>query len=98
MHRRAQGRPAVIQGESGHVFINGTGDVSLATGGTGDVLTGVIASLLAQGYPAETAAALGAYVHGRAGELAGEQWSRHGATAIDVASALSQAWRELERR
>ncbi|HLS91393.1 MAG TPA: NAD(P)H-hydrate dehydratase [Limnochordia bacterium] len=93
-----KGAPAVIQGESGQVFINGSGDVSLATGGTGDVLTGVIASLLAQGYPAETAAALGAYVHGRAGELAGEQWSRHGATAVDVASALTQAWRELERR
>lgn len=92
-----KGAPTVIHGESGQVFINGSGDVSLATGGTGDVLTGVIASLLAQGYPAETAAALGVYVHGRAGELSGDEWSRHGATAGDVAKAIGKAFCELER-
>ena len=57
----------------------------------------VIASLLAQGYPPQTAAALGAYVHGRAGELAGSKMGRHGALASDVARAVAAALAELER-
>ena len=62
-----KGVPTVVQGASGRAYINGSGDVSLATGGTGDVLTGVIASLIAQGYSPEHAAVFGAYIHGRAG-------------------------------
>jgi len=98
VHRRAQGRSGRDPGGVGSCVYQRNGRCEPCDGWHGGVLTGVIASLLAQGYPAETAAALGAYVHGRAGELAGEQWSRHGATAVDVASALTQAWRELERR
>jgi len=92
-----KGAPTVIRPAAGGIVINGSGDVSLATGGTGDVLTGVIASLLAQGYPPQTAAALGAYVHGRAGELAGSKMGRHGALASDVARAVAAALAELER-
>jgi len=92
-----KGSPAVIRTVSGKVFINGSGDVSLATGGTGDVLTGVIASFLAQKYPPEIAAPLGAYVHGLAGEIAGEAKGRHGVIASDVAQAVGLALAELER-
>lgn len=92
-----KGAPTIVRAASGRVYINGSGDVSLATGGTGDVLTGMIAALLAQDYPPETAAALGVYVHGRAGEIAGGKEGRHGATASDVARAVGLALAELER-
>lgn len=92
-----KGAPSVIRSPAGAVYINGSGDVSLATGGSGDVLTGVIAAFLAQKYPPETAAALGAYVHGRAGEIAGAAEGKHGATASDIARAVGLALAELER-
>lgn len=92
-----KGAPTIVQGESGKVYINGTGDVSLATGGTGDVLTGVIASFIAQGYSPEMAAAFGAYVHGRAGEISGIEGGKHATTASDVADAVGQALFEIER-
>lgn len=54
----------------GKVYVNATGNPGMATGGSGDVLTGVITSLLAQGYSLEDAAIIGVYKHGRAGDLA----------------------------
>lgn len=92
-----KGAPTIVCGQSGNVYINGSGDVALATGGTGDVLTGVIASFLAQGYEPELAAAVGAFVHGRAGELVADQKGRHGTIASDVARKVGQALLELER-
>ena len=68
-----------------------TGDARLATAGTGDVLTGTIAALLAQGVPALRAAAGGAFLHGRAGALA---WPR-GLVASDVVRHLPAALTEL---
>jgi len=53
----------------GRVFINPTGNPAMATGGTGDVLTGVIAAFLAQGYQLQEAALLGCYLHGKAGDI-----------------------------
>jgi NAD(P)H-hydrate repair Nnr-like enzyme with NAD(P)H-hydrate dehydratase domain len=52
------------------VYLNTTGNPGMATGGTGDVLAGLIGSLLAQGLSAEQAAALGVYTHGAAGDRA----------------------------
>ena len=75
-----KGAPTVVQGASGRAYINGSGDVSLATGGTGDVLTGVIASLIAQGYSPEHAAVFGAYIHGRSG---GDRRSQRGPARYD---------------
>lgn len=59
----------------------------LATGGSGDVLTGVIGALLARGVPARDAARLGAWVHGRAGEALASRRSQ-GWAASDIAGAL----------
>ncbi|NEU10032.1 NAD(P)H-hydrate dehydratase [Flavihumibacter sp. R14] len=56
----------------GNVVINPTGNPAMATGGTGDVLTGVIAGLLAQGYSPEQAALAGVYLHGKAGDILAE--------------------------
>ncbi len=65
-----KGSPTVIGTPAGEVYVNPSGDDVLARGGTGDVLTGVIGSLLAQGSSARDAALLGALVHGLAGDAA----------------------------
>lgn len=92
-----KGRTTLTKNPGGTLYFNGSGDVSLATGGSGDVLTGVIAGLVAQGYEPDVAAALGVYVHGRAGELVAHHVGRHGSTARDVAWYVSRAFLELER-
>ena len=78
------------------VYRNSTGNPGMATGGSGDVLTGVIAALLAQKLPPFDAAVLGAWVHGRAGDLAAGTLGQTGLTAADIAEALPAAFRELE--
>ena len=92
-----KGSPTVIAEPGGETYVNGSGNTALATGGTGDVLTGVIAGLMAQGYGAGEAAALGAFVHGRAGEFAGDELGEHGTIASDVAANVARVFAELER-
>ena len=62
----------------------------MATAGMGDVLTGVIAGLIAQNIPSEMAATLGVYLHGLAGDIVAEQKGMHGLIASDVLNALPQ--------
>lgn len=78
--------------------INQTGGSGLATGGSGDVLTGLIAALLAQGMDAFEAAHLAAHLHGLAGELATETYSAPYVTSLEILHCLSRAWLEAERR
>ncbi|MEG3071641.1 MAG: NAD(P)H-hydrate dehydratase [Candidatus Syntrophopropionicum ammoniitolerans] len=78
----------------GTVYINPTGNPGMATG-SGDVLTGVIASLIAQGLGPSHAAAAGAYFHGLAGDLAVREKGMMGLIAGDIISALPVAAREL---
>lgn len=70
------------------VFLNSTGNAGMATAGSGDVLSGVIASLLAQGVGALEAAALGAYLHGKAGDIAKSKLGEYGMTAGDLAKNM----------
>jgi len=77
--------------------INPTGNPGMATGGTGDVLTGVIAALLGQGLPPFEAAHLGVYVHGLAGDLAAEALGQNSLIASDLIRFLPDAFRQLER-
>ncbi|GAB2777342.1 bifunctional ADP-dependent NAD(P)H-hydrate dehydratase/NAD(P)H-hydrate epimerase [Rhabdobacter roseus] len=72
----------------GTVHFNATGNAGMATGGTGDVLTGVLTALLAQKYPAEQAAQLGVYQHGAAGDRAAEQRTQTALIASDVVENL----------
>ena len=65
----------------------------MATGGSGDVLTGVILALLAQGYPAEDAAKIGTYIHGLAGDIAQKKQGMIGLIASDIVTCLPTAWR-----
>jgi ADP-dependent NAD(P)H-hydrate dehydratase len=75
--------------------VNETGNSGMATGGTGDVLTGLIAALLAQKMEPFEAAQLAAHIHGLAGDLAAEKLSKPGLIATDVAWYLTQAWKRL---
>ena len=86
-----KGLTTLVARPDGHVWASRTGDARLATAGTGDVLTGLLAALLAQGVAADEAAAAAAYLHGRAGALA---W-RRGLVAGDVAEHLPHALAEL---
>jgi NAD(P)H-hydrate epimerase len=70
------------------VFTNPTGNPGMATGGCGDVLTGLIAALIGQGMPAFDAACLGAWAHGRAGDLAAAKIGPVGITAADLLDHL----------
>jgi hydroxyethylthiazole kinase-like uncharacterized protein yjeF len=80
-----KGDRTVVAGPDGRAWVNPTGSPALATGGTGDVLGGLLGSLLAAGLPPVRAAVAAAYAHG----LAGREAARHGpVTAIDVAAAL----------
>jgi len=79
-------------------YRNSTGNPGMATGGTGDVLTGVIAALAAQEIEPFEAAVLGAWVHGRAGDLAAAVLGQTALTSMDLLLYLPAAFRELEER
>ena len=76
-------------------FQNSTGNPGMATGGAGDVLTGVITALVCQGLDPFAAAQLGAYVHGLAGDLAAQQVGFVSLIASDLIDYLPQAFRQL---
>jgi NAD(P)H-hydrate repair Nnr-like enzyme with NAD(P)H-hydrate dehydratase domain len=78
-------------------YINTTGNPGMATGGMGDVLTGLIAALLAQGMSAFDAARLGVFVHGLAADRCAKQIAPIGYLAHDVADALPAALHEASR-
>jgi NAD(P)H-hydrate epimerase len=92
-----KGHATVVADPSGDIRINTTGNAGMATGGTGDVLSGLIGGLLAQGVTPEQAAALGAFVHGLAGDLAASALTQRGMIASDLISYLPAAWRALEQ-
>jgi len=77
------------------MFLNPTGNPGMASGGTGDVLTGVIAGLIAQGLDTFDAARLGVYVHGLAGDLAAERLGQISLVATDLLDTLPDAFKEL---
>jgi NAD(P)H-hydrate epimerase len=81
--------------DGSRLYRNSTGNPGMATGGTGDVLTGVIAALIAQGLPPFDAAQLGVHVHGKAGDLAADQKGQIGLIASDVVDFLPAAFKSL---
>ena len=80
----------------GECWFNSTGNPGMATGGSGDVLTGILTGLLAQGYPPKSAALLGVYLHGLAGDLSAASISQEALIAGDLVDFLGKAWLELE--
>ena len=86
-----KGAPTVTSNLHGEVWINATGNPGMATAGMGDVLTGVIAGLIAQNVPSATAATLGVYLHGLAGDIAAETIGMPGLIAGDVLKTIPHA-------
>ena len=93
-----KGAPTVTSDPNGNLWVNSTGNPGMATGGMGDVLTGVISGLMAQGIPSESAATLGVYLHGLAGDIAAERSGMHGLIASDVLKAVPEAIASLTHR
>lgn len=80
----------------GEVYFNSTGNPGMATGGSGDVLTGIITSLLAQGVNAKQAAIFGVYLHGMAGDIAASDVGMVSMTASDICDGIKKATKLLE--
>jgi NAD(P)H-hydrate epimerase len=81
----------------GKCYVNSTGNHGMAKGGSGDVLTGLLTGLLAQGYSAQDACILAAWLHGKAGDFAAEKYSTEGMTAMSIVEFLPLAWKALHR-
>jgi NAD(P)H-hydrate epimerase len=86
-----KGARTVVADYEGHVFINPTGNAGMATAGAGDVLSGTIGGLLAQGMEPIDAAVCGVYLHGFAGDLAAHEIGEAGLLAGDISRALPYA-------
>jgi len=98
VHVVLKGHRTVIAGPDGRTFVNLTGNSGMATGGTGDLLTGMIAAWFAQLLDAEAACKLAVYVHGTAGDLAEADEGEVSLVAGDVASRIGDALLELTAR
>ena len=81
-----------IVADSRKVYVNRTGNPGMATAGTGDVLTGIIASLIGQGYDVFDASQLGVYIHGLAGDIAAKKKGEHSMIASDIIECLPDAF------
>lgn len=80
------------------VFYNTTGTSGMAKGGSGDTLTGIILALMAQHYPPEQAALFGVWLHGKAGELAANQYSKEAMLPTDLTGCIGAVFRYLENQ
>jgi NAD(P)H-hydrate epimerase len=85
-----------ISTPSGELYFNSTGNPGMATAGSGDVLTGIILGLLAQGIRPEKAAVAGVYIHGLAGDLAAREKSEISLVAGDIINFLGNAFLSFE--
>nr|TKJ32462.1 MAG: bifunctional ADP-dependent NAD(P)H-hydrate dehydratase/NAD(P)H-hydrate epimerase [bacterium (candidate division B38) B3_B38] len=92
-----KGYRTVISTPEGEVYINPTGNPGMASGGTGDVLTGMIAGLVAQRLPLTYALILGVYLHGLSGDLAAEQVGENYLAAADILDFLPDALLRFEK-
>ena len=92
-----KGHHSFIAVPSGTGYFNNTGNAGMAKGGSGDVLTGIIAALLAQHYSAEHAAVLGVYLHGIAGDLAAEKFSQEAMVAGDMINCLGEVFKRMAK-
>ena len=91
----AKNAPTFIANKN-EIIVNTTGNQGMATGGTGDVLSGIIASFASQGIPPQIAAELGVYVHGKAADLVSEDKGLRGLIASDITEYLPMVLKEYE--
>jgi NAD(P)H-hydrate epimerase len=91
-----KGRYTSIAFPDGTCHFNPTGNSGMATGGSGDVLTGIIVSLLAQGYPQALASIIGVYLHGLAGDMAAKNLANESIIASDIIQYFSEAIKHIK--
>ena len=91
-----KGAHSCITFPNGEVYFNSSGNAGMATGGSGDVLTGIILGLLAQNYSPEDATLIGVYLHGLAGDLAADRFGEQAMIAGDIIEQLGAAFLQLE--
>jgi NAD(P)H-hydrate epimerase len=94
-HVVLKGARSVIGSPDGRVFLNPTGNPGMASGGTGDVLTGILGAFLARGMDAEAALQSSVYLHGSAGDVAAERVGQESLIARDVIAAIPEAFKRL---
>ena len=92
-----KGHRTVVSGSRGDLYINQTGNPGMATAGSGDVLTGMIAAFLGQGLSAFEAAKFGVYLHGLAGDLAAKDKTQPGMIASDIIDNIPRAMKFWKR-
>jgi ADP-dependent NAD(P)H-hydrate dehydratase / NAD(P)H-hydrate epimerase len=92
-----KGAHTSITSPDGKVYFNTSGNPGMATAGSGDVLTGILTSLLAQGYKSLNAAIFGVFLHGLAGDLASRSVGEISLIASDIIDFLPQAYRSLKK-
>lgn len=92
-----KGAYTTIIAPDGNIYFNSTGNPGMATGGSGDVLTGIILALLAQGYEGVDAARMAVYMHGLAGDLAVSEFGETALVAGDIVNYLPKAWLSFEK-
>ncbi len=90
-----KGPGTLVTMEREGTYINTTGNPGMATGGSGDVLTGVIAAIAGYGIDAFDAARAGAFIHGMAGDIAAERLGQWGMTSVDIEEALPAAFKKI---
>ncbi|MFA5193757.1 MAG: ADP/ATP-dependent (S)-NAD(P)H-hydrate dehydratase, partial [Verrucomicrobiia bacterium] len=92
-----KGARTVVTNPAGDITVNSTGNPGMASGGVGDVLTGVVGALLAQKFPPFDAARLGVWLHGFAGDIATQEIGEEALIASDVIAHLGAAFRRLRQ-
>jgi NAD(P)H-hydrate epimerase len=92
-----KGAHTCITTPEGDAYFNATGNPGMAKGGSGDVLTGILTSLLAQRYSSLAASLLGVYMHGMAGDIAAEVLGIDGMIARDIINSIPKAWAKLRK-
>lgn len=91
-----KGHHTMLFTPDGDTYVNTTGNAGMATAGSGDVLTGMLLGLLAQGYDPRTTCLLGMHLHGRAGDEAAQRLGQHAVLASDIIAHLPQAFLKLQ--
>ena len=95
VHIILKGAKTIIAHPEGNIFINPTGNPGMASGGMGDVLTGIIAGLVAQGFSPESAAHTGVYLHGAAADILAENIGPFGYLSTEVMNAIPSQIKKL---
>ncbi|MEE8329109.1 MAG: NAD(P)H-hydrate dehydratase, partial [Thermodesulfovibrionia bacterium] len=91
-----KGVPTIISTPDARAFINPTGNPGMATAGTGDVLTGMISALLAQGLTPRNASILGVYMHGLIGDVVAKKKGKHSLIASDMINAIPAVFKSIK--